>query len=46
MLHKDYDRKFSVAKTIIGHDFQGAWRQDELMGDKPPGKVKVVPVLN
>jgi hypothetical protein len=35
MLHKDYNRKGSVAK-ISGHDPQGAWRQDELIGGKPP----------
>jgi hypothetical protein len=35
MLHKDNDRKGSVAK-ISGRDLQGAWRQDELIGGKPP----------
>jgi hypothetical protein len=38
-LHKDYDRKGSFAKkknTISGHEPQGAWRQDELIGGKPP----------
>jgi hypothetical protein len=35
MLHKDYDRKGSVAKKISGRDPQGAWRQDELIGGKP-----------
>jgi hypothetical protein len=36
MLHKDYDRKGSVAKTKSGRESQGAWRQDELIGGKPP----------
>jgi hypothetical protein len=35
MLHKDYDRKCS-AEEIIGREFQGACRQDELIGGKPP----------
>jgi hypothetical protein len=34
MLHKDYDRKGSVAKKISGRDTQGAWGQDELIGGK------------
>jgi hypothetical protein len=33
ILHKDYDRKGSVAKNS-GRDHQGAWRQDELTGGK------------
>jgi hypothetical protein len=36
MLHKNYDRKGSVAKNISARDPQGAWRQDELIGGKPP----------
>jgi hypothetical protein len=36
MLYKDYDRKGSVEKKIIGRGPQGAWRQDELIGDKLP----------
>jgi hypothetical protein len=36
MLHKDYDRKDSVAKKISGRESQGACRQDELVGGKPP----------
>jgi hypothetical protein len=37
MLHKDYDRKGSVAKKkISGRESQGAWRQYELIGGKPP----------
>jgi hypothetical protein len=36
MLHKDYDRKGSVEKKISGRESQGAWRQDELIGGKPP----------
>jgi hypothetical protein len=35
MLHKDYDRKSSVEK-ISGRGPQGAWRQDNLIGGKPP----------
>jgi hypothetical protein len=35
MLHKDYYRKSSVEK-ISGRGSQGAWRQDELIGGKPP----------
>jgi hypothetical protein len=32
-LHKDYDRKGSVAKKkISGRGPRGAWRQDELIG--------------
>jgi hypothetical protein len=33
MLHKDYDQKGS-AKKNSGHESQGAWRQDELIGAK------------
>jgi hypothetical protein len=36
MLHKDYDLKCSVEKKNAGHESQGAWRQDELIGGKPP----------
>jgi hypothetical protein len=38
MLHKDYDRKGSVAKKkkVSGRESQEAWRQDELIGGKPP----------
>jgi hypothetical protein len=36
MLHKDYDGKGSVANKISGRDPQGSWRQDELIGGKPP----------
>jgi hypothetical protein len=36
MFHKDYDRKGSVEKEISGREPQGAWRQDELIGGKPP----------
>jgi hypothetical protein len=35
MLHKDYNRKCSVEKNT-GLESQGAWRQDELIGGKPP----------
>jgi hypothetical protein len=35
MLHKDYDRKGSV-KKIRGRESPEAWRQDELIGGKPP----------
>jgi hypothetical protein len=37
MLHKDYDRKGSVAKKKNSdHEPQEAWRQDDLIGGKPP----------
>jgi hypothetical protein len=37
MLHKDYDRKGSVEeKENSGHEPQEAWRQDEVIGGKPP----------
>jgi hypothetical protein len=37
MLHKHNDLKGSVAKKkIFRRDPQGAWRQDELIGGKPP----------
>jgi hypothetical protein len=36
MLHKDYDRKGSVVKKMSSREPQGAWRQDELIGGKPP----------
>jgi hypothetical protein len=36
MLHKDYDRKCSVEKKITEGGFQGACRQDEMMGCKLP----------
>jgi hypothetical protein len=37
MLHKDYDCKGSVEKKkSLVVTLQGAWRQDELIGDKLP----------
>jgi hypothetical protein len=36
MLHKDYDRKGSGERKISDRESQGAWRQDELIGGKPP----------
>jgi hypothetical protein len=38
MLHKDYYRKCSVGGVSIkvSSEYQGAWRQDELIGGKPP----------
>jgi hypothetical protein len=36
MLHKGYDRKGSVENKNFGREPQGAWRQDELIGGKPP----------
>jgi hypothetical protein len=37
MLHKDYYRKGSVAKKEVSDLVpQGAWRQDEVIGGKPP----------
>jgi hypothetical protein len=35
MLHKESHRKSSVEKKILCK-YQGAWRQDELIGGKPP----------
>jgi hypothetical protein len=37
MLHKDYYRRSSAKKKKkSGRGSQGAWRQDELIGGKPP----------
>jgi hypothetical protein len=36
MLHVDYNRKCSVEKKNVGFESQEAWRQDELIGGKPP----------
>jgi hypothetical protein len=36
MLHKDLDRKGSVEKKNPGRGSQGTWRQDVMIGDKPP----------
>jgi hypothetical protein len=36
MLRKDHDPKGPVANKISGCGPQGAWRQDELIGGKPP----------
>jgi hypothetical protein len=36
MLYKDYDRKCSVENKNTGRESQGACRQDELIGGKPP----------
>jgi hypothetical protein len=36
MLRKDYDRRCSVENKITGRESQGACRQDELIGGKPP----------
>jgi hypothetical protein len=35
MLYKDYDLNGSAEK-ISGRESQGVWRQDELIGGKPP----------
>jgi hypothetical protein len=35
ILHKNYQIRGSV-KNIYGRDTQGAWRQGELIGGKPP----------
>jgi hypothetical protein len=35
MLHKDYESKYLVEKNA-GRESQGACRQDELIGGKPP----------
>jgi hypothetical protein len=37
MLHKDYNRKCTVKKKrIAGRESQGVFRQDEVIGGKPP----------
>jgi hypothetical protein len=36
MLFMDNDRVVSVEKTISGREPQGSWRQNELIGGKPP----------
>jgi hypothetical protein len=36
MLYKDYNRKCSLEKKNSGREFQGALRQDELIGGGPP----------
>jgi hypothetical protein len=41
MLHKDYDSKGSVEK-IFDLESQGAWRQDELIGSKPPVTLNMI----
>jgi hypothetical protein len=35
MLRKNYNRKCSV-EINTGRESQGAWHQDELIGNKPP----------
>jgi hypothetical protein len=35
MLHKDWPARVQLEK-ISGRGSQGAWRQDELIGGKPP----------
>jgi hypothetical protein len=42
MLHKEYDHKDSVEKTICVNEPQGAWCQDELIGCKPPVWLQLV----
>jgi hypothetical protein len=41
MLHKDCYRKGSIEKEIFGRESQVAWRQDELIGGKPPVVKKI-----
>jgi hypothetical protein len=36
MLYKDYESKYSVGRKIADREPQGACRQDELIGGKPP----------
>jgi hypothetical protein len=36
MLRKNYESKHSAEKIIPGRESQGACRQDELNGGKPP----------
>jgi hypothetical protein len=35
-MHKDYDRKGSVENKISCRESERAWRQDALIGGKPP----------
>jgi hypothetical protein len=37
ILHKDYDSQGLVEKND-GNESQGAWRQDKLIGGKPPNE--------
>jgi hypothetical protein len=36
MLHKDYNHNVQLKNNIAGHESQGAFRQDELIGGKQP----------
>jgi hypothetical protein len=36
MLHNHYDYKGSAEKKISGSESQGTWRQNEMIGSKPP----------
>jgi hypothetical protein len=36
MLNTEYDRRCSIEKKNSGREPQRAWRQDELIGGKPP----------
>jgi hypothetical protein len=36
MLYKDYDCKCLIETKIAGRESQGAWRENELIGGKPP----------
>jgi hypothetical protein len=36
ILHKDYNRNVQLDNKITGRQSQGACRQDELIGGKPP----------
>jgi hypothetical protein len=36
MLYKEYDRRCSIEKKNSGRESQGARRQNELIGGKPP----------
>jgi hypothetical protein len=37
LLHKDYNRKCSAEKkNIAGRESQGFWRQEDMIGGKPP----------
>jgi hypothetical protein len=36
MLYVVYDRSGSVEKKTAGRDPRGTWRQDEMIGGKPP----------
>jgi hypothetical protein len=45
MLYKDHGRKGSLAESKYLVVSQGAWRQEELIGSKPPSQVTLTLTL-